>query len=32
VVALMVLLMSLKLRGAMKRDDEQVAELEHANL
>jgi diguanylate cyclase (GGDEF)-like protein len=32
VVALMVLLMSLKLRGAMKRDDEQVAELEHAHL
>jgi len=32
VVTLLVLLMSLKLRGAMKRDDEQVAQLERAHL
>jgi diguanylate cyclase (GGDEF)-like protein len=32
VVALLVMLMSLKLRGAMKRDDERVAELERAHL
>ena len=32
VVALLVLLMSLKLRGAMKRDDERVRELERAHL
>ncbi len=32
VVALLVLLMSLKLRGAMKRDDERVAQLEGAHL
>ena len=32
VVALLVLLMSLKLRGAMKRDDERVGELERAHL
>jgi diguanylate cyclase (GGDEF)-like protein len=32
VVTLMVLLMSLKLRGAMKREDERIAELECAHL
>jgi diguanylate cyclase (GGDEF)-like protein len=32
IVALLVLLMSLKLRKAMKQEDERVAELEHAHL
>jgi len=32
IVALLVLLMSLKLRGAMKREDEQIAQLERAHV
>ena len=32
VIALLVLLLSLRMRGLMKRDDEHLAELEHAHL